>query len=303
MDDDPQRRQQKEKPFRCSISFHSLSLLFGIGVSRDKIRASACASSCSCLDCQAAMIIISNKRRKKRHREFSDNEFAYANSHSSNSDYSKLLLAMILLQRMDLQQAIILFKELADKDVAVACLFLGNLQYQAISVQDGMRYLEQAQALGAYKATMKLAILKFDRYKTEAKNATAFALLKTVETTGFPDAFYKLAKWNEDPAGPRKHDEVVRLYSLAAQQGHAKANYKLGLIMSKGKYHLPKNVDQAVKHFCVAADGGHVHAQYELGCMYLDGDDVAKDNAKGRYYLKLAATQGLEWAQFRLLIL
>ena len=283
----------------CLNAFKILSLLFGIGVSRDKIRASACAS-CSCLDCQAVMIIVSILLLKKRHREFSDNDFAYANSHSPNSDCSKLLLAMILLQRMCQQQAIILFKELADKDFAVACLFLGNLPYQAISKEDRMLYLEKAQALGAYEATIRLAILKFDRYETEANNALVFALLKTVEDYGFPHALCKLAKWNEYPTGPQDHDEVVRLYSLAAQQGDVKANYKLGLIMSEGKYHLPKNVDQAVKHFCVAADGGHVQAQFELGSMYLDGDDVAEDNAKGRYYLNLAATQGHEWAQIRL---
>lgn len=302
MGDDLQKKQ-KDEQIICSKSSHSLSLLFGIGVSRDKIRASTYASSCSCLDCKAVKIIISNLLLKKRHREFSDNEFVYAKSHSPNSKYSKLLLAIVLLQMTCQQQAIILFKELADKDFAVACLFLGNLPYRAISREDRMRYLEKAHALGAYEATIKLAIMNFNQYKSEVENALAFDLFKIVEDCGFEHAFYKLAKWNEDPTGPQNHHEVVRLYRLAAQQGNAKFNYKLGLIMSEGKYHLPKNVPQAVEYFSVAADGGHVHAQFELGSMYLDGDGAAEDNAKGRHYLNLAATQGHELAQFRLSML
>ena len=296
MDDDPERRKQKEEPFGCSKSSHSLFLLFGIGVSKDKISAST-YESCSCLDCQAVKIIISKLRLKKQHQEFSDIEFAYANSHFPNSNYSKFLLAMVLLQRMRQQEAIILFKELADKDFAVACLFLGNLPYRAISREDRMRYLEKAHALGAYEATIKLAIMNFHQYNSEADNARAFALFKTVEDGGFAHALYKLAKWNEDPTGPKNHNEVVRLYRLAAQQGNAKANYKLGLIMSEGKYHLPKNVPQAVEYFSVAADKGNVDAQLALGYIFFNGNGVNKDETKARKYFELASKQGNEWAR------
>lgn len=285
----------------CLNALNTLYLLFGIRVSRDKNHASACASSCSCFDCQAVMIIVSILLLKKRHRDFSDNDFDYANSHAQNSDCCKLLLAIILLQKWRHPEAILLLNKLADKDFAVACLFLGNLEYQPITKDKHMQWLEKAHVLGAYEATIRLAILKFDRYKSKAENALAFALLKTVEDCGFAHALYKLAKWNEHPTGPQNSDEVVRLYSLAAQQGNAKANYRLGLIMSEGKYRQPKNVPRAVEYFSVAADKGNVDAQLALGSMYLDGDDVAKDNAKGRYYLELAASQGNKWAEIMLL--
>ena len=285
----------------CQHSLEAVSVLYGIGASKDKDMALKIVSQCSCRDCQATNIIALNKRLPKKIRVFSDAELIYAENHAQNSDCCKLLLAIILLKGLRHPEAILLLNELADKDFAVACLFLGNLPYQPITKDKHMQYLEKAHALGAYKATIILGKKAFNRHGTDADNAKSFDLFKKVEDDCFAHALYKLAKWNEEPTGPKNHDEVVRLYSLAAQQGNAKANYKLGLIMSEGKYRLPKNVPQAVEYFSVAADKGNVDAQLALGYIFFEGNGVDKDETKARKYFELASRQGNKWAEIMLL--
>lgn len=52
--------------------------------------------------------------------------------------------------------------------------------------------------------------------------------------------------------------------------------------------------------FRLAAEQGNRDAQYELGQLYLAGDGVPKDAAKGRKWIRRAADQGVAMAQFSL---
>ena len=284
----------------CQNSLNAINKMFGIGVSKDIRSALESLSQCSCDHCRGATI-IGLKKLSKKNKLFSDNDLKYAEDHAPNSDCCKLLLAIILLQRLRQKQAILLLNELADKEFAVACLFLGKLPYQALSRSEHDHYLEKAHILGAYKATMILGKEKFNRHGTDADNALSFALFKEVEKSGLKHAIRKLAKWyDKDPTGPQNHHEALRLYHLAAQQGDAEANYILGLIMIEGKY-MEKNASKAVEYFSVAADKGNVDAQLSLGDIFFDGDGVEKDKTKACSYFKLAAEQGNKWAKVMLL--
>lgn len=58
---------------------------------------------------------------------------------------------------------------------------------------------------------------------------------------------------------------------------------------------------QAAECYSRAADGGHAKAMYQLGLMYLEGDgDLERDHQKALHLMKLAAEQGLEQAQTEL---
>ena len=58
--------------------------------------------------------------------------------------------------------------------------------------------------------------------------------------------------------------EAVRLYSLAAEQGNADAQYNLGYMYCEGIGVTGKNKDEAVKWWRIAAGKGHVDARKNL---------------------------------------
>ena len=71
------------------------------------------------------------------------------------------------------------------------------------------------------------------------------------------------------------------LYQKAADQGHAVAQYILGLMYSEGEG-VKQDYFKAVALFQKAADQGHVAAQYDLGFMYSEGKGVKQSNAKAK---------------------
>ena len=72
-----------------------------------------------------------------------------------------------------------------------------------------------------------------------------------------------------------------KVQSHAAEQGHARAQYNLGLMYDDGQ-----GVEQ-----------GHVWAQYNLGLMHSIGRGVLMDMEKAYYWFYLAAAQGSEQAE------
>ena len=62
------------------------------------------------------------------------------------------------------------------------------------------------------------------------------------------------------------YKEAVRLFSLAAQQGHSDAQYNLGLCYQNG-IGVVKDYKEAVRLFSLAAQQGDSGAQYNLGLL------------------------------------
>ena len=80
-------------------------------------------------------------------------------------------------------------------------------------------------------------------------------------------------------------------YRIAAEQGDAHAQYKLGR-----KYKLGSGVDtdygEAVRWFQKAAEQDFAAAQYNLGVMYEYGYGVDRDLSLAKYWYEKAADQG-----------
>jgi hypothetical protein len=93
--------------------------------------------------------------------------------------------------------------------------------------------------------------------------------------------------------------EAVRLYRLAADQGHATAQYNLGWMFENGRG-VAKDKAEAVRLYRLAADQGLAAAQYNLGRMFEDGRGVAKDEAEAVRLYRLAADQEYAAAQYNL---
>ena len=81
--------------------------------------------------------------------------------------------------------------------------------------------------------------------------------------------------------------ELKKSQFLAAQ-GHADAQYSLGVSYETGKG-VAEDATEAVKWYQLAADQGHADAQYSLGVSYETGKGVAEDNAEAVKWYQRAA--------------
>jgi TPR repeat protein len=88
----------------------------------------------------------------------------------------------------------------------------------------------------------------------------------------------------------------MKWFRLAADQGHADAQYNLGLMYYNG-HGVPKNYPEAAKWFRVAADQGFAPAQNNLGSLFVMGQGVPRDNVLAHMWWDLSATQGNQEAK------
>jgi len=89
--------------------------------------------------------------------------------------------------------------------------------------------------------------------------------------------------------------KTVELWRMAAEQGHAEAQYRLGKCYSDG-LGVDYNEEEAVKWYLKAAEQGYVEAQYRLGECYDIGDGVEENKKEAaKWYLK-AMEQGYDEA-------
>ena len=73
---------------------------------------------------------------------------------------------------------------------------------------------------------------------------------------------------------------LAKRYRQAAEQGHARAQYKLGLSYDEGRG-VPQDDAQAAHWFRQAAEQGDAEAQYKLGVMYDEGRIIPHLYSKG----------------------
>jgi hypothetical protein len=84
---------------------------------------------------------------------------------------------------------------------------------------------------------------------------------------------------------------AIKEFSVAAEQGHAKAQYNLGTMYDFGNG-VPKDDREAVKWYRKAAEQGYANAQYNLGVMYAKGEGVPENYIKAYMWVSLAAAFG-----------
>ena len=94
-------------------------------------------------------------------------------------------------------------------------------------------------------------------------------------------------------AAGRKGDfkTLVKKLKLAADSGHAQAQFTLGLLYGTGKG-VQQNKKESVKWYHKAAEQGHAPAQYSLGMIYFEGyRELSNDQESYKWFSK-AAEQG-----------
>jgi TPR repeat protein len=85
--------------------------------------------------------------------------------------------------------------------------------------------------------------------------------------------------------------EAVRLWRLAAAQGHALAQFNFGCMFRDGQG-VAQDYAEAVRLYRLSAAQGHADAQLNLGVRLQNGQGVAKDRAEAIRLYRLAAAQG-----------
>jgi TPR repeat protein len=127
--------------------------------------------------------------------------------------------------------------------------------------------------------------------------STAFAAPDFDETMtaakqGHAYAQYNLGLMYAKGIGVPENDaEAVKWYRKAADQGYADAQFNLGLMYEFGEG-VPENDAEAVKWYRKAADQGDADAQHNLGAMYALGEGVPENNIRAYVWWSMAKTQG-----------
>ena len=110
---------------------------------------------------------------------------------------------------------------------------------------------------------------------------------------GHANAQYNLGACYYNGEGVAKDlSKAVEFYTLAAKQGDAGAQNSLGIFYGTGQG-VVKDLSKAVKFWTLAANQGHANAQYNLGACYYNGEGVVQDLSEAARLYKLAAEQGI----------
>ena len=130
-----------------------------------------------------------------------------------------------------------------------------------------------------------------------SRRADELRALAVAAEQGDAEAQFKLGVRYEKGRGVSRDDEeAVKWYRLAAEQGLADAQYNLGWMYDEG-HGVPRDDEEAVIWYRLAAEQGHDDAQYTLGEMYREGEGVPQDDGMAMKWFGLAAEQGNTSAQ------
>ena len=122
---------------------------------------------------------------------------------------------------------------------------------------------------------------------------------KAVEQ-GHAEAQYRLGlMYSFGQGAPQDSREAAKLIRKAAEQGHAEAQFILGFMYSTGDG-VPQDSREAAKLIRKVAEQGYALAQFSLGLKYDKGDGVPEDDREAVKWYQLAAEQGYVCAQFTL---
>ena len=109
---------------------------------------------------------------------------------------------------------------------------------------------------------------------------------------GHAGAQYHLGLLYANGQGVTKDDVQARQwYEKAAVQGHAEAQVNLGSLYDYGRG-IPQDFKLAAKWYRRSADQGNDRAQRRLGLLYERGDGVHQDYVQAYMWYKLGAAKG-----------
>ena len=96
-----------------------------------------------------------------------------------------------------------------------------------------------------------------------------------------------------------EYETALAEFQPMADQGHARAQYYLGLMYASG-HGTEISLREALRWYRAAAEQGYAEAQNALAYMYRVGNGVPKSEEEAAKWYGLAAEQGVGQSQFNL---
>ena len=116
---------------------------------------------------------------------------------------------------------------------------------------------------------------------------------------GAEELYQKARQYSEGNGVEQSDEKAAVYYQLAADQGHAGAQARLGFLYMDG-IGVEQSYEKAEKYLRSAADQGDVNGQYGLGILYANGFGVGQSYEKAAEYYRSAADRGHAYAQYSL---
>ena len=153
-------------------------------------------------------------------------------------------------------------------------------------------------ATSALAANFEKGVKAYERGKYKA----ALRQFRALAEEGHAGAqFYLGLMYGEGEGVPEDDIQAVSWYRKAAEQGDADAQFNLGVMfMYDNGESVPEDARQAVFWFRKAAGQGNAKAQFNLGFMYDNGEGIPEDDRQAVFWYRKAAEQGDAKAQFNL---
>ena len=123
--------------------------------------------------------------------------------------------------------------------------------------------------------------------------------MKWCKTCAHRETGEKLFRKGEDAYFGQNYKKAVEWYLKAAENGHAGAQFALGLMYAKGQGVSPDD-KEAVRWYRKAAGRDHAGAQCNIGWMYENGRGVAQNDKLAVAWYRKAAGREYAGAQFAL---
>ena len=122
------------------------------------------------------------------------------------------------------------------------------------------------------------------------------AQLRDLAERGHADTAFQLGIAYVQKGVEEDYAEAVRWFRLAAEQGHPRAQFNLGVDYALGQG-VEEDAAEAARWLRLAAEQGHSAAMYLLGGAYEIGAGVERDFSEAVRWYRLAAGRGHDEAK------
>jgi TPR repeat protein len=187
------------------------------------------------------------------------------------------------------------WKAAADAGQAEAQFDLGVLYAQGLGVQRDLTVAESWYRKAAEQGNAEAEFALGQMYsrgwgvpRDEADALRWFQMANSPESDG-PSTDWSLI---EGYGVPQDQKIAAYWYELAAQRGHAEAQFNLGRLYAAGKGGIPHDEEQALRWVRASASQGYPPAQARLGYRYAEGLGIGQDNKRAYFWLTLAYLHG-----------
>ncbi|KAG0080600.1 hypothetical protein BGZ90_011867, partial [Linnemannia elongata] len=133
--------------------------------------------------------------------------------------------------------------------------------------------------------------------------AANMGLMKTMACADQGDVQAQVAlgdRFKDGRQVERDHQAAMDWYTKAADRGHPRARFNIGLLYEQGQDGVPQDHAKAFEWFLKSAVQGYVDAQAKVSQAYADGASVPKDNIEAMEWLVRAAENGHAEAQYNM---